>query len=183
MITPITTISIAHQKVDIEADYKTLINGIKTELAALDPLVIQGETIARAGLVARFQARIDAAEAVKVARSAHQKAVADERAVDAAVRPLRAATKVFLQGRYGKQSPELQKFGFTQGRKAKASAEAKAAGHAKAKATRAALGTKGKQQKKAAKKAPPVAATAPVTTPGGYADERRQELIAAPLLP
>jgi hypothetical protein len=163
MNTPITTISIAHQKVDLEADYKTLITGIKTELAAVDPLLIAGDTIARGDLVARFQARIDAAEAVKAARGVLQKAVADEHALDAAVRPLRAATKVFLQGRYGKYSPQLQKFGFTQGRKAKASVEAKAAGHAKAKATRGALGTKGKQQKKASKKAATAAAAAPVT--------------------
>lgn len=161
MNTPITTINISHQKVDIEAEYKTLVEGIKTELAALNTLEIGGQIIPRVDLIARFQARIDAAETVKAARGAHQKAVADERAVDAEVRPLRAATKVFLQGKYGKQSPALQKFGFTQGRKAKASVEAKAAGQAKAKATRAALGTKGKQQKKASKKA----VTAPVAAP------------------
>jgi hypothetical protein len=166
MITPITTISIAHQKVDIEADYKTLIEGIKTELAAVDPLLVGGATIARADLIARFQARIDAAEAVKAARGVLQKAVANERTVDAAVRPLRAAVKVFLQGRYGKHSPDLQKFGFTQSRQPKASVEAKAAGHAKAKATRVALGTKGKQQKKVSKKATAAAPPAPVTAPG-----------------
>jgi hypothetical protein len=172
MSTPITTITISHLKVDIEADYKTLIAGIKTELASLDPLLIGGSSIGRADLLARFQARVDAAEAVKAARGVLQKAVADERAVDAAARPLRAATKVFLQGRYGKNSPQLQAFGFTQARKPKASAETKAAAQAKAKATRTALGTKGKQQKKAAKKAPkatatatPPAATPPTTTP------------------
>jgi hypothetical protein len=162
MPTPITPVTISHQKIDIEADYKALISGINTELAQIDPLLVAGATLPRASLVARFQARIDAAESVKAARSALQTAVAQERDVDAETRPLRAALKVFLQGRYGKNSPELQKFGFAQGRKAKPTAQTKAAGQAKAKATRAALGTKGTQQKKAIMKA---ATAAPVDSP------------------
>ena len=163
MPTPITTVSISHQKVDIEADYKSLIVGLNTELATVDTLVIGGNTMARTDLVARFQARVDAAEAVKNGRTGLQALVAHERDVDTQVRPLRAATKVYLQGRYGKNSPKMQVFGFTQNRKPKASAQTKATAQAKAKATRAALGTKGKQQKKASKKA---AVAAPATVAG-----------------
>jgi hypothetical protein len=165
MPSPITTISISHQKVDIEADYKTLIVGFNAELATVDTLVIGGKSILRADLVARFQARIDAAEGVKSARGLLQSAIAYERTVDAEVRPLRAATKVYLQGRYGKSSPEMQKFGFTQTRKGKASTQTKAAAQTKAKATRAARGTKGKQQKKAIKAVAPATTAAPTATP------------------
>jgi hypothetical protein len=167
MTTPVTTLSVSHQKVDIEADYKTLIVGLNTELGNVDTLIIAGQTIARTDLVTRFQARVDAADAVKAGRVGLQNLVAHERAVDAETRPLRAATKVFLQGRYGKNSPKLQAFGFTQSRKAKASAATKATAQVKAKATRATLGTKGKQQKKASKKAAAAApATAPTTVSG-----------------
>jgi len=122
--------------------------------------------MARTDLVARFQARVDAAEAVKNGRAGLQGLVAHEREVDAQVRPLRAVTKVFLQGRYGKDSPKLQAFGFTLSRKPKASAAAKATAQTKAKATREVLGTKGKQQKKASKKASAAAhATGAATTP------------------
>jgi hypothetical protein len=167
MPSPITTISISHQKVDIEADYKSLIVGIHAEAAPDDPLVIGGKSIRRADLVARLQARIDAAEGVKSARGLLQTAIAYERTVDAEVRPLRAATKMYLQGRYGKSSPELQKFGFTQTRKGKATAQTKASAQTKAKATRVARGTKGTQQKKAIKGAPPATTTtaAPIATP------------------
>jgi hypothetical protein len=167
--TPINSITISHQKVDVQADYAMLIQGLQAEAAPEDPIVIGGQPIARADLVARFQQRIDAATRTNAARAAYQKAVSDERTLDADVRTLRAHTKLHLQGKYGKRSPKLQDFGFTQGHAANATAQTKAAAQVKAKATREALGTKGVQQKKAEKTAleasPPATQAPPAPAP------------------
>ncbi len=155
--------TISTQKVDIEAVYESLIAGINTELAGIDSFVLGKQTIARADLLSRFQARIDAAHAVKTSRAALQKLVADERAADASVKPVRALMKSYLQARYGKASPELQSFGFAQTRAGKATAQVKATAVVKAKATRQARGTKGPKQKKAIKGTPATTATAPAS--------------------
>jgi hypothetical protein len=71
-----------------------------------------------------------------------------------------------LQARYGKASPEVQAFGFTQSRKPKPSAQSKAVAVTKAKATREARGTKGAQQKRIKGTSPaPAAKVSTTSTP------------------
>jgi hypothetical protein len=161
--TPVTAVNVSTQKVDLEAAYQALIDGMNAKLVGIDSFILNKQTIARTALVALFQQRIQAARTVKANRAVLQQSVADERAIDATVKPLRASVKTFLQARYGKTSPEMQAFGFTQSRKPKASAQAKAGAVTKAKATRQARGTKGAQQKKAIK-APAPAPVATVST-------------------
>ena len=136
---------------------------LDTELSAVDTFVLAKQTISRTDLRARFQARVDAAEKVKSDRAVLQTSVAEERAVDADVKPLRASMKQYLQARYGESSPEMQSFGFAPSRKGKASVAVKANAVLKAKATREARGTKGVQQKKDIKGTLPAPTTAPAT--------------------
>ena len=88
--------------------------------------------------------------------------------VAAAVAPYRRDMRSYLVSKYGPNSPTLQAFGFTQAKAPQKSAAAKAAGVAKAKATRAAIGTKGKKQRKLAAQAvndAPVQPPAPAPSP------------------
>ena len=166
------TISVTTQKVDTQAEYQALIDGIGALMPGVDPFLLAKRTIARADLLAQFQKRIDAAKATKAARIALSASVAAEREVDAAVKPLRSAFKTFAQGRYGKTAPELQELGFVPYRKPAKSAQKKAAGVTKAAATRKSRGTKGRQQKAATPAASPAATggtTAGGTTPSSHA--------------
>jgi hypothetical protein len=165
-VSPITTINVSTQKADLVATYRALIQGINSRLAGIDSFTLGKQTFSRADFLSRLQSRIDMAETVKADRATLQKSVADERTLDIVTKPLRAQMKIYLQARFGKESPELQDFGFTQSRTPKPSAGTKAAAVTQAKATRAARGTKGTQQKKAIKApraaATPQAATTPV---------------------
>jgi hypothetical protein len=117
----------------------------------MDPFVLNGETIPRTDLIARLQAVVADMRQTRADRLAAAASLARERASLASTAPLLAALKTFVQARYGKTSPRLQHFGFVQNRKPKVRADAKAAGAAKARATRTALGTKGRQQKAVAR--------------------------------
>jgi hypothetical protein len=73
--------------------------------------------------------------------------VAAEKATRARVAPVRSGLKQFLQSRYGKNAPELQKFGFTPAKVPQRSVASKAAGIALSEATRTARNTMGKKQR------------------------------------
>jgi hypothetical protein len=174
MSTPTTTqVNITTQKVSVEAEYKALADSMSSDLADVSSILMAKTPYTKDDLIALFRSRVTAAEATKTARTALHAAVASERATDAKVAPLRAQMRMFLSLRFGKDSPELQKFGFTQAKVTKKSASSKAAGVVKAKATRAARGTTGKKQKAKIKAPPmnvatvatPVAATPAVVSP------------------
>jgi hypothetical protein len=147
MTTTLSTINIATQKTTIEAEYKTLINGLNTTLPSVDSFVINGTTWSRADLLTRLQSRIDAAEATKAARTTLHNAVNSEQELNAQIAPLRAGIKTYLQSRFGKTSGQLQLFGFAQTKATQKSAQSKANAVVKSKATRKARGTLGKKQK------------------------------------
>jgi hypothetical protein len=157
------TVSVTTQKLDTQAQYQAIIDGSNALLPGVDPFVIAKQTIARADLFAQFQKGIDAVNATKAARIALSAAVANERAVNATLKPLRSAFKTYAQGRFGKRAPELQQLGFVQNRTPKKSVAKAAAGATQGKATRTARGTKGRQQKAAVTGA--VTAVAPATPP------------------
>ncbi|MBV9945649.1 MAG: hypothetical protein JOZ69_02250, partial [Myxococcales bacterium] len=70
MATPNTlTITIAKQKVDTEAEYRALIQGIQTVYGGVASYFFLGKTYTQAELVAKLQTRIDASEATKRART------------------------------------------------------------------------------------------------------------------
>jgi hypothetical protein len=140
--------NISAQKADRVAEFAALIKGITTDLTNVDPFVLAGQSLPRTLVLGRLQARIDAAEKTKAARTAFHLAVEDERAVALDADQLRADLKVWLQAHFGSKSTRLQEFGFTPRKPNKKSAVAKAEGAARAKATRTVRGTKGKKQKK-----------------------------------
>jgi len=180
--TTISQINISMQKAAVEAEYKALVTGIDSELTGVDSFLINQKTFTKADLVAKFQSRIDAAEKTKVARTALHACVAAERALQAEVAPLRMGFKFFLQSRYGKNSAELQKFGFTQTKATQRSAVAKSTAVSKGRATRQARGTKGKKQKALIKGSPPAGAPATPTSAaaGGPAPSQQGSGAAAP---
>lgn len=165
----VSQVNIATQKLTVEAVYLALINGFNTDLVGMDPVVLIGTSYARADLLAKFQNRVDASRATKAARAAMRSAVASEKGLDAELEPLRSAIKQFLQSRFGKNSPKLQAFGFTEVKRAQKTADSKAGAVAKAKATRTARHTMSKKQRlqiKAPTPAPEPTADAPSPAPG-----------------
>jgi hypothetical protein len=172
--TTLSQVNIASQKAKLIASYQAVIDGINGELGDTTSFLIGGTTYAKADLIAHFQARIDAAKKTNTARAAFQATVASEQGVDATAEPLRAEFKVYLQGRFGKASTELQKFGYEPQKAPQRAAVTKAKAIAQSAATRAARGTIGKKAKSLIKgvpapaptaAAPPAQASAPTTTP------------------
>jgi hypothetical protein len=164
-------INVSTQKASLEAEYKALVTAINNELTDVTSFTLQGAVFTKAALVARFQSRIDAAEKTKTARTALHTLVATEQELQKEIAPLRMAFKQFLNSRYGKNSPELQKYGFLQAKKPQRTVVGKATAIAKNAATRVARGTKGKKQKSKIKGQPSgvTQPPAPVASPTAVA--------------
>jgi hypothetical protein len=143
----VSTVNISTQKATVEAEYKALITGINTELVDETHFTVNGIAMSKPELVGRFQSRLDAAEKTKTLRTTLHTTVGAEHALNLEVAPLRMGFKQYLQSRYGKNSPELQKFGFTPAKKPQRPVAAKATGIAKNQATRKARNTIGKKAK------------------------------------
>jgi hypothetical protein len=169
MSTPIhttpRTVSVTTQKLDTEAEYQALIDGINAMLPGVDPFDLAGQSIPRAQLLAAFESRVDAARSTKAQRLALLAAIAHEKEVNSRTKPLRAAFKTYAQGRYGKSASELQKFGLVPNRTPKKTATKKAAAVAKGQATRKARGIQGRQQRAAITAGAPAASATPSPTP------------------
>jgi hypothetical protein len=155
MATPTTTINVTTQKADSVLELQALIGGITMLLPTVDPFLLSRQTYKRADLLARIQARLDAAIATKDARITLHNVVDAERNAEAAFKGLHASFRAYLVAVYGANAPELQQFGYVQNRKPKRTAQTKADAALNAKATRTARGTKGKKQKAAIHGAPP----------------------------
>ena len=143
----VSVLNVTTQKASLEAEYSALVAGINAELANVTDYVINGVAFSKAELIAQFQGRVDAAQTTKKARTALQVAVAAEREMQVEAAPLRAGFKGYLSSRFGKNSPELQKFGFAPAKKPQKPVASKAAGIAKGQATRQARHTTGKKAK------------------------------------
>jgi hypothetical protein len=158
-----TTVNVTTQRATFAALLAALVTGINTELTGVDPFVVDGQTIARADLLGRIQAALDAIGAVKAARTQLQSTVAKQKVAIADARTLRAGVKRLAQSKFGPSSPTLQKLGFTPTRQGRATVRTKAKAQVQAEATRTARGTKGKKARLA------ITATAPAapatTTP------------------
>src|SRR4029077_6279685 len=76
------TVTIAKQKVDLEAEYRALISGMTTVYGNVDSYALLGQVFTKADLIAKFQSRIDASVATKGARTDLHAKVAQEKAVD-----------------------------------------------------------------------------------------------------
>jgi len=171
-ITTPTTQSLTIQKVDVIAEFQALVDGINNLLTGIDPFILLGQPISRTDLLAKLQARIDAAIKTKNDRKVVAADVAAEHAAAAIADPLRKGLKAFAISQFGETSPKLQLLGFVPHRTPKRKPKNVAAGAVKAKATRTTRGTKGKQQKAAASEAAATGAatpSAPVQAPPAQA--------------
>jgi hypothetical protein len=137
MTTP-TSINVSTQRAPFAALLAALVTGINAVLPGVDPFDVDGVTIARATVLARIQAALDAIAAVKAARTALQSAIATQKAAITDARGLRAGVKRTAQAKLGQSNPSLQKLGFTPLRKPVTTVAAKAQAQAKRAATRAA---------------------------------------------
>jgi hypothetical protein len=142
-----------------------LITGI-TGLANADTIVSAGQSFTKAQLLAPLTAYVVLPNDTASAKAVYTKAVATEAAGKAAaLEMIQGIIQPYLQLRLGKDSPDLETYGLQPAKVATKPVATKAAAVAKGQATRKALGTKGKNQKKAAKAqiaATPVSPT-PVT--------------------
>jgi hypothetical protein len=144
----VSQINISTQKATVEAQYTALKAGIMSpDFNDVTSVMIGKKVYTKAELAAEVQAVLDAVEKTKADRTTLHASVGEEKATRARVGPVRAGFKQFLYSRYGKNAPELQKFGFTPAKVPQKSVAAKAAGVAQAKATRTARSTMGKKQK------------------------------------
>jgi hypothetical protein len=160
-----TTINVTAQKATMAALLAALVNGIHTELAGVDPIVLDGTSHPQTELLAILQAALVAIAGVKSARTGLAQAVTSQKAAVAQAKGIRTGMKRYLQTKYGPQSPKLQEFGFTPARTPKTPVQAKAAAKVKAAATRQARGTKGKKQKLAITGATATTTAATAVTP------------------
>jgi hypothetical protein len=99
-------------KANLISDVKALIAFINTDLADIQSFVLNTQTMSRTALLALLQSLVDADAARLAAYNAWRNSVATEKAIAAQVKPVRQATKTFLQARYGKSSPTLLQAGF-----------------------------------------------------------------------
>jgi hypothetical protein len=165
MTSQTTTINVSTQRATFAALLAALVTGIDTELPGVDPMVVDGESLARVTVIGRIQAALDAIAGVKAARTALQSAIAKQQVAIADARKVRAGVKRLAQSTFGPSSPRLQKLGFTPQRQGKPTVATKAKAVAQADATRKAGGTKGKKARQTGTAAAPATAATATTSP------------------
>jgi hypothetical protein len=155
-----------NSRTDLLAADQNLIDGIQANTSKLPASFPVGSvTTTPAAVVTLLQGRITTGKAVVQAESARTAAVQADRTLRAQTQPEVSAFKRIIVAMF-LQSPDiLGTFGLAAPKPPVKTAETKAAAAAKAKATRALLGTKGSQQKKAAKAAAAAPAPAPAVSP------------------
>ena len=135
--------------------------GIKKNLQNVSSLPAGGSTFTMAAIEALVQSRIDAANAVDVARANWLEATAKYQALNTQVTPVVRSLRRYVIAAFGENSPVLADFGFTPPKKAEMTPEAKVARAEKSAATRKARGTMGKKQKAKIKGTVPATGTTP----------------------
>ncbi len=124
-----------------------VILGINKDLLTMSTLPLGGQTYSPSSLAARIQSRIDATNAVAIAKANWQSAVKTYQAIDASTTVIVRELRSIVIGTFGPNSPKLSDFGFAPTVRKPLTSAQKVAKAEKAKATRAARGTKGKLQK------------------------------------
>jgi hypothetical protein len=134
-------------KVELQTSYLALIAGLLANYQPGDTFALASGNLTRDQLIAQFQGFVTSAENTKSSNQAWRADVQAERAEAAQVAPLRAGVKSILQAKLGRSSAQLLTYGFNPAKIPVRTPAEKTAAAAKAKATRAARGTKGSQQK------------------------------------
>jgi hypothetical protein len=155
-------------RTDLLAADQNLIDGIQKNTSKLPASFPVGSvTMTPADVVTLLQGRITTGKAVVQADAARTAAVQSDRTTRAGTQTKVSAFKRIIIAMFLESPDVLGDFGLAAPKAPQKTAEVKAQAAAKAKATRTLLGTKGSQQKKAAKAAAaaPVAAAALPVTP------------------
>jgi hypothetical protein len=130
-----------------QAQDAQLLVGIKKDLPTVSNLPLAGTIYGAATLTALVQSRIDAANAVLVARASYAEAISTYKAVSAKVTPVVRGLHQYVINAYGPTGTQLADFGIVPSKRATQTPEAKVAAVAKRAATRKARGTVGPKAK------------------------------------
>jgi hypothetical protein len=126
-----------------------LADGFTRHASTAPAVVLAGATLRPSDIVAQLQARIAQARAVTMAEASWHSMVQTDKTAAAALKPMLSTVKQMLLAAYSTQLDVLADFGLTPRKKAVVSPATRTAAALKARATRAARGTKGTQQKAA----------------------------------
>jgi hypothetical protein len=135
------------RKIDLQATWAGLIQGLIKNYAPKDVFMMLHGTLTRDQLTARLQRFIASAEKTKARHSEYLAALEAERRTLAELRSTYDCTVSIVRGRHGKSSERLLEYSIAPAKPRKVSAETKLAAVAKGLATRAARGTMGKRQR------------------------------------
>jgi hypothetical protein len=155
------TMSTPNNRTNTQAHDGQIIVGIKKNLQNVSNLPLGGQTFTSASLIAFFQSRIDAANAVSAAKAQWLDAGKKYMAVDTTTDLVARGLKQYVMNAFGTTSPVLADFGFAAPKRAPQTVEQKTEAIAKRAATRKARNTMGKKAKLAIKGTVP--STAPAT--------------------
>jgi hypothetical protein len=170
-------------KVDLQAVYQAVVNGLLTFYSPTDIFQMAAGTYTRDELVGEFQTFVEAAQTTKANNQQWRAAIQTERTLELHVRELRSGVRGITQARFGKAGAQNLQFGFTLPTPVKKSAETKAVAVAKSKATRAKRNTLGSVQKKDIKGNVNVALVVTPGTDGSQATPPNAAQPAAPSAP
>jgi hypothetical protein len=98
-------------KATLETELRTLVTGLGT-LTGVDPLILAGKTYPMVDLIATLNVFISVSDAAAAAKTQYKAATASMKAARSVVVSLRVLLRGFIVSRYGRGSPELDKFGF-----------------------------------------------------------------------
>jgi hypothetical protein len=176
--TTLSQVDITALKAKLIASYQALIGTISSDLTDTPSFVINGATYTRDQLLQLLTSRVTAAKNTLAQRTLMHEAVAAEQSVAAQVDPVRAGFKTYLLSRFGKNSPRLQKYGYTPVKPTQKAVSTKARATTLNEETRKLRGTTGKKAKSLIKATPTTTGSPPPTAAPGTAGP-----VAAPAKP
>ncbi len=146
---PMSTNIIKKSRVNEVDALQKLADGLTQHASTAPSVVLAGATLKPSDVVATLHARIAQAKAVSSAAANWHSMVQTDHTAAAQLKPLLSAAKQVLLAAYSTQLDVLADFGLSPRKKPVMSPATRTASALKAKATRAARGTKGAQQKAA----------------------------------
>jgi len=148
LITSVANGSNHGTKVDLQAVYQAVVNGLLTFYQPTDIFQMAAGTFTRDQLIGEFQNFVAAAQATKASNQQWRADIQAERGLELHVRELRTGVAGITAARFGKNGAQNLQFGFELPKPRNKSAETKAVAVEKSRATRTERHTLGSVQKK-----------------------------------
>lgn len=137
-----------HSKTTKRERNRAFVSGLATMGPASASVVVGGKTFVLGALAKKLQAQIALLDAIAVADGKRRALIAEERALEAELRPLLVGLKGVVRNEVGEDAAKLARFALEPKKKTgPKTAEVKAASAVKAKATRKERKTMGRRQK------------------------------------